>query len=253
MNLPAAPDDLAEDGPRYEAIARMLLEGMADGRYPVGTLLPTEAELSEGLGVSRQTVRAAMRQLLEIGAISRRKGIGTRVEPRTAPAGGFQQALGSLEDLMRYAEETRRTIHRVEPVVMDRKQAAQFGCKPGTRWLHIVYIRTPIKDGAQAVGYTDVYIDERFSGILPRLADHAGLYSELIETLCGVAIEEIRQDVRALAAPDAAARALGIQPGATALQVIRRYFDRAGGLIEFTISTHPADRYTVQSTLRRIR
>ena len=75
MNLPAAPDDLAEDGPRYEAIARMLLEGMADGRYPVGTLLPTEAELSEGLGVSRQTVRAAMRQLLEIGAISRRKGI----------------------------------------------------------------------------------------------------------------------------------------------------------------------------------
>ena len=68
--------------PLYETIAHDLLAAIDAGTYPVGALVPTEEELASRYGVSRQTVRAAMRRLTEIGAVSRRKGSGTRVEAR---------------------------------------------------------------------------------------------------------------------------------------------------------------------------
>jgi GntR family transcriptional regulator len=75
-------DDVAEvaDRPLYETIANDLLEGIRSGKYPAGSMLPTEAEIAAGYSVSRQTVRAAMARLQEAGAISRRAGSGTRVE-----------------------------------------------------------------------------------------------------------------------------------------------------------------------------
>ena len=71
--------------PIYEDIARDLLEAIHRGQYPVGGLIPTELELAARYDVSRQTVRAAMRRLTELGAVSRRKGSGTRVETRERP------------------------------------------------------------------------------------------------------------------------------------------------------------------------
>ena len=70
--------------PIYEDIARDLLEAIHRGQYPIGGLIPTELELAARYDVSRQTVRAAMRRLTELGAVSRRKGSGTRVETRDA-------------------------------------------------------------------------------------------------------------------------------------------------------------------------
>ena len=251
QDTPTALHPLPEEGSRYEAIAHALLEGMVDGRFPVGSLLPTEAELSTEYGVSRQTVRSAMRQLLELGAISRRKGIGTRVEPRGTPAGGFQQALGSLEDLVRYADETRRDIKVIDSVVIDRRQAIDWGCKPGSRWLRIGYLRFPER-GTAPIGYTEVYIDERFAGIEARLRDHRGLYSDLIETMYGAVIHEVHQEARAIATQGDAARQLTMADGTIAMEVRRRYLDRSGAMIEFTISTHPADRYSVKTSMKRI-
>ncbi|WP_149808438.1 winged helix-turn-helix domain-containing protein, partial [Salmonella enterica] len=58
---------------RYATVAKDLMAGIANGRYPVGSLLPTEHELCDLYGVSRHTVRAAIDQLLGQGLVSRRK------------------------------------------------------------------------------------------------------------------------------------------------------------------------------------
>src|SRR3954454_23191489 len=77
---------------RYAQVARDLTEGIADGRFPVGSLLPTELELCEHYGASRHTVRAAIRELQELGFVSRRKKVGTRVEA-TSVSSGYRQSL----------------------------------------------------------------------------------------------------------------------------------------------------------------
>jgi DNA-binding transcriptional MocR family regulator len=69
-------------------LKRDLAEGIANGTFPVGTLLPTEFELCDRYGASRYKVRLVLQELQDLGLISRRKNVGTRVEA-TTPVTGF--------------------------------------------------------------------------------------------------------------------------------------------------------------------
>jgi DNA-binding transcriptional MocR family regulator len=53
--------------PRYLMLAREIVREIRSGAYPVGALLPAESELSVRIGVSRFTVREAIRKLTEAG------------------------------------------------------------------------------------------------------------------------------------------------------------------------------------------
>ncbi|MGY8959472.1 MAG: GntR family transcriptional regulator, partial [Alphaproteobacteria bacterium] len=66
--------------PRYQQIANELMAEIGGGLFPVGSMLPTEINLCERFGVSRFTVREALRQLHEKGILSRRRGSGTVVQ-----------------------------------------------------------------------------------------------------------------------------------------------------------------------------
>lgn len=65
--------------PLFQSIARALRSDMAEGAYPSGRKLPTEAELAARFGVNRHTVRHALRVLAEEGLVQSRRGSGTRV------------------------------------------------------------------------------------------------------------------------------------------------------------------------------
>ena len=54
--------------PRYMQISREFTRGIADGTYPIGSRLPTEAELCAQFGISRFTAREAIRVLLSAGS-----------------------------------------------------------------------------------------------------------------------------------------------------------------------------------------
>src|SRR5947207_5070040 len=69
----------AEPAARYLRIAGNLRRAIADGRYPVGAQLPTEHELCRQLGVSRFTVREAIRVLAGSGLVRRKPRAGTVV------------------------------------------------------------------------------------------------------------------------------------------------------------------------------
>ena len=61
------------------AIAMRLKRAIHDGRYPYETKLPSERDLAEFFAASRGTVRAALRQLEDMGLLARRVGSGTFV------------------------------------------------------------------------------------------------------------------------------------------------------------------------------
>jgi GntR family transcriptional regulator len=64
------------------ATANTLIEAIQQGKFPPGSQLPPEMELMGILGVSRTTVREALRALVEQGLIERRRGLGTFVTQR---------------------------------------------------------------------------------------------------------------------------------------------------------------------------
>ena len=52
--------------PLYFQLEKLILEEIDNGNYPVGSMIPTEMELSQMFGISRTTVRQAISDLLEI-------------------------------------------------------------------------------------------------------------------------------------------------------------------------------------------
>src|ERR1700680_1990412 len=60
-------------------VARQLEDLITSGAWPVGTRIPAENDLVGQLGVSRNTVREALRSLAHSGMIEARAGDGTYV------------------------------------------------------------------------------------------------------------------------------------------------------------------------------
>ncbi|MFE5321675.1 GntR family transcriptional regulator [Paenibacillus sp. NPDC056579] len=62
---------------RYSDICNMLLKDVDQGLYQEGERLPTEKELCLRFGVSRETIRKALRHLIESAVYTVFKGRGT--------------------------------------------------------------------------------------------------------------------------------------------------------------------------------
>jgi GntR family transcriptional regulator len=71
--------------PMYRMIAQDLLEGIQDGSISPGGQLPTELELRDRYNASRNTVRDAIRWLVNRGHVETRPGQGTFATQRIQP------------------------------------------------------------------------------------------------------------------------------------------------------------------------
>jgi GntR family transcriptional regulator len=82
--------------------AQEVMEGIQSGELAGDSgLLPSEATLSQRIGVSRATLREALSQLEQGGLIVRRHGIGTFVSPRHPLVVAGLEELQSIETLAR--------------------------------------------------------------------------------------------------------------------------------------------------------
>lgn len=235
----------------YADLSRELVEAIAAGKHPVGSLLPTEFELCEVHGLSRYAVRKALDELQELGLISRRKNVGTRVEA-TRPAAGFTQSIATVDELAQFGARHVRVVRSSEQIVADRGLAQELGCEGGTRWLRISSLRMDDTPKARPICWTDVYVDAAFTDIakLVRKSPET-LISSLIEVRYGRAIARIKQDIDAILMPATLAGELQAELGSPALKITRRYFDAAGELLEISRSVHPSNRFTFSMEMNR--
>lgn len=63
--------------PRYRQVAAFIRQAVDGGRLKRGAALPTESQLSDYMGVSVDTVRAALALLREEGIVVTSQGIGS--------------------------------------------------------------------------------------------------------------------------------------------------------------------------------
>ena len=75
---------------RADVVAEQLLDLVLDGTFPVGGALPSESELAQRFGVSRLTVREAIRSLVPTRVIDVQQGRSSMVNPtsRWSPLDG---------------------------------------------------------------------------------------------------------------------------------------------------------------------
>ncbi|MNL29849.1 HTH-type transcriptional repressor YvoA [compost metagenome] len=232
----------------YAALAALLTRDIEEGKYPPSSALPTEKELTERYGVSRQTVRQALRAVRERGLISSHAGIGTIVR---APLGSQTRfsSVNSIEDLLQFVGNTEMHVVSLREVAADAELARQLECKPGLLLSEVAFLRkTPGSD--LPMSYVLIYVHPRFAEAqkTPEVSN-TPIYKN-IERLFGVRVHEVRQDISATVLDAALAGTLAAKPGDAALQIKRFYYDANGTLVQTSISYYPADRYTQSTRFR---
>jgi GntR family transcriptional regulator len=85
-----------------DLLAASIRQAVREGRLKPGEQLPSEPEFAESLGVSRTTLRDAVRILVSEGTLLRRRGVGTFIstDPLMSIQDGLEN-LSSTSDLIR--------------------------------------------------------------------------------------------------------------------------------------------------------
>jgi len=235
--------------PLYVQLAQTIGDKIASGAYPVGSLLPTEAELGLRFGVSRYTVRQAILHLRNQGLVSARKGVGTRVQSASAET-SYTQSMRSLAELLQYATETRFDVMAVDEVVARGALAEALGCRPRKPWIHVAGVRHGAPDEPPHC-FIEIYIDEAYRALSDEPGTIRTAIWSLIEKRYGETIIEVDQTIEATVLDEKMARLLKAEAGAPALKFTRRYYVTGRRLVEMSINVHPADRFSYKMTIRR--
>lgn len=230
--------------PRYLQLAAELRAGILAGRFGADQAFPTESELCQRHGVSRFTVREALRRLQAEGLIARRRGSGTVVQPAAARGGTLHQPLSNVGEILQYARDTHVTYVAtgLEPLPRAVADSIGGGERAQGRWHSFAGVRRHA-DSELPIAATTAYFHERLGPAVARLDLSAGTLFSQIEALAGVSVGQVTQDIQAVTATADMARALGLKRGAAVLRITRCYLDEAGQLFEISLSHHPGDRF----------
>lgn len=236
---------------RYGEIAQSLREDIGNGRYPVGSKLPTEEQLVESFGASRHAVREALRLLTEDGLISRRPRAGSLVIGQS-PRVHFTQRVASMQEVLNYPPTTERRPVSTGYVSADHELASLLRCAVGTSWFRLETMRYA-SGSPFPLCLTHVYVRPEFAGIT-RHKRHASIpFADQIADLYDVHADSTDFEISATLVPPAYARVLEVRAGSAALTTIRRYADSDGSVFEVSVAVHPAERYTFNFHLQRER
>lgn len=230
--------------PRYLELAGELREAILAGRFTDGKQFPTETSLCKQYDVSRFTVREALRRLQAEGLIERKRGSGTTVQPAAARGGALNQPLSNVGELLQYARGSAVVYRSAGTTAIPDEIGEQIAADTSGSWTKFSGVRQQ-GYGEQPLAVTDAYIHQRLGiaeGALDLNASPQTLFSQ-IEKLTGVSAATVTQDIQALAANAAIAKALEIEEGKPVLQILRCYIDRDGSVFEISVSHHPGDRF----------
>ncbi|MEK6442896.1 GntR family transcriptional regulator [Pseudonocardia sp. T1-2H] len=201
---------------------------------------PGELALVAEYGVSRHTVREALRRLRDEGVVVAGRGRA----PRLAAPMEIEQQLGAIYSLFSAVEGTgrvqRSVVHTLD-VRADGVVAARLGREESTPLVHLERLR--LADG-EPLAVDRVWLPEDLAAALLDVDfTHTGLYDELAR-LCGIRVAGGRENIRAVIPTEEERRLLGIGPGVAAL-AIERLGSSGGVPVEWRHTLVRGDRFTL--------
>lgn len=230
-----------ERKPRYVELADDLRAQILDGALAADAF-PTETVLCRRYGVSRFTVREALRMLQAEGLIARRRGSGTVIQPAAARGGALHQPLSNVGEILQYARDTSFVFAREGNMRIPRKLAEEIGGDLGGRWARFRGIRTG-DDADRPIALTDAYIHPDLTAVADQIDTAGETIFRQLEQLGRVRIARVTQDIQAVAATAEVATALNVARRSPCLRILRCYLDDTGRTVEISASHHPGDRF----------
>ena len=202
-------------------------------RAPAGTRLPSEPDLAKQLGVSRATLREAMRAFETQGLIRRRQGAGTFVVGVVPVIDSGLEVLESLDTMARRMKlKISVSDLRVEKLFADQETADALNVSLAA---HLTRIRRVMQADGRPVAY-----------LVDTLPEDVLRADDIPETFTGSVLDYLlgrgdtisasRANVTAIDATADVAKALEIQRGDVLLHFSSQLYTTAGKIVDHTLS-----------------
>jgi GntR family transcriptional regulator len=210
-----------------------LLNLIESGVYQAGEQLPSEADLAGQLGISRPTLREALRNLEQDGLILRKHGVGTFVAPgyEHRLESGLERLESVLELAARQGLDVKCAALQVQQEPAGPELGTKLGVSPETR---LTGIRRAIVVGGVPVAYM---IDMVLPSILsPADIDDCfnGSVLDLLRRKPGLQIGHGVADIVAIDADRFLTENLEVEPGQAVLLMEEIIYDVEGNPVEFS-------------------
>ena len=218
----------------YETIRKDLLSKILDGTYPEGQAIPSELELAQMYGVSRPTVRQALKLLSDEGYLEKRRRRGT-VVTRPKVDQSFTMTISSFEDAMRLVGRMPKTnvlVFRSEGA--SEEVARALTLERGAQVYRLVRLR-------YADDVPNVFVESYVPcDPYPELANYdfnaMSLYAAMEE--CGRPVVSAHRRLEAIKADSASAALLDVEQGDPLLLFHTVARDAGGTPVEYSIATY---------------
>ena len=231
----------------YRQVTGLVRDAILSGSVVVGESLPTEHELASRFGVSRVTVRQALKLLENEGLIQRRPGKGTIVISQV-PAAGDGWEIGSLGDVVAFGSHTKLRIDSYR-----REHDAEIGrllrlAEDQLCWV----LRGRRLLEHRPFGCTEIYLPPTIGGRLTRRDfDRATVFLTL-QLKLGIALTEAQQEVSAHSASAELANLLDCAVGTPILTIRRLYLTSEGTPVEYAVSHYLGFAFSLKYRLRQV-
>ena len=201
---------------------------------PAESRLPSEPELAKRMGVSRATLREAMRSFEGQGLIRRRQGVGTFVVAKVPVLDSGLEVLESIETL---AQRTALSVNmgelQVEQVEADQDYATALNVPVGT---YLTQVARVIYTENRPIAYL---VDTLPADILPSADIETGFTGSVLDLLLhrgDPKLVQSRTDIRAIGASQEVARALQIQRDDVLLHFVAYLYSTEGRVADYSFS-----------------
>ncbi|MBI5823791.1 MAG: GntR family transcriptional regulator [Chloroflexi bacterium] len=202
-------------------------------RSPAGQRLPSEPDLAKQLGVSRATLREAMRSFETQGLIRRRQGSGTFVVGKMEALDSGLEILESLETMAkRLGLEVSVSDLNIESIIADEELAGLLDVSVGEA---LTRVRRVVRTENRPVAYLVDILPETIlrSKDLP-----TDFHGSVLDFLLGRgdSLTSSRANVSAIGATAEVAKAIEIQRGDVLLHFYSQLFSAEGKVVDYSLS-----------------
>lgn len=239
----ARPVDESLAVPLYHQVYLVLKENIRSGVYPKDVPLPPEHTLCEEFGVSRITIKHAMKDLVADGYVVRQRGKGTFVADAVThePPDALDDLLKSVQAIGAATEAQHLAADIISPP-SDIAEKLRLGDDKSV--LRSNQLRL---SHGKPLAVIVAYVPDWVAAQLDESTENKPMLVRLIEA--GIPVARADQEITATLADPAIAGPLGVEVGAPLLKLTRLVFDRDDKPVEWLTSYYRGDRYAMRTSL----
>ena len=232
----------------YVQVIERLKRDIELGIFKENERFPSEFELARTLGVSRATLREALRVLEEDKVILRKHGVGTFVKPKPLFSSGIEQ-LSSVSSMIRDAGMEPGTIFMdVSETIPCEESQARFECGEDDSLVTIKRVRTADSDPVVFC------IDQVLSKNLPAGTEELLNESifDAIEKSGAIHIAQAVAHIEPVGYDDEASSILRCGIDVPLLVLLQHHYSEEGEMVLYSKNYFRADKFSFHVVRKRV-